>query len=216
MVNLKFLWIYLNLDMMKNSVNLNNTRWLILMAGVLLLGLGIWVILCPFESYLSMSLILAVFIMVTGLLEIVFSLINFKYIEQWGWILLSGLIDFSVGGYLLLYPLITMAVLPIVVGLWLLFRAFSTMLSALELRKIRAVNWGWFLTAGVLLVIVSVIILTNPVFGIINLVYFTGTALILTGIFRILLGWNLPGLGSKTIINPKLSATDQNKDPLEY
>ena len=177
---------------MKTLKYLNVSRWLISAAGVLLLGMGIWVIAYPFESYIFMSLLLAVCIFITGVIEIIFSMINFKFIEEWGWILLSGLIDFSVGGYLLLYPLITMAVLPIIIGLWILFRAFSTILGALEMKKYGLRSWGWYLLAGLLIILLSVFILTNPFFGIINLVYFLGAALIWTGIFRILMGWKLP------------------------
>ena len=190
---------------MKKVNDVNYTRWLISTAGVLLLGLGIWVIVCPFESYLSMALILAAVILVTGILEILFSVLNFKSIEDWGWILLSGLIDFAVGGYLLLYPLITMAVLPVVIGLWLLFRSFSTILSGLELRRYKVPHWGWYLVAGLLLIILSLAILTNPIFGIINLVYFTGVSLIWAGIFRISLGFKLPKMLNRNSIIVKNS-----------
>ena len=185
-----------------NSIN-NTTAywWLILAAGVLLFGLGIWVIIYPFESYLSISLILAICVFITGILEITFSVVNFKSIESWGWILLSGLIDFSIGGYLFLYPLITMAILPVIVGFWLLFRGFTAISSSIELRSYGLKEWGWFLGLGTVLVLLSVLILTNPVFGIINLVFWTGISLVWAGLFRILVALKLRKLSEITVVN---------------
>lgn len=165
--------------------------WLILLAGILLIGFGVWVIASPVVSYISISKVLAFCILATGIFEIIFALVNFKSIESWGWVLVSGLIDFSIGGYLFLYPLITMVILPIIVGLWLLFRGALSIANAIDLRAYGFNEWGWVLFAGILIVILAFVILTNPIFGVINIIIWTACAFIWAGVFRIILALKL-------------------------
>jgi len=175
-----------------NSIDTTTSFWwLILAAGLLLFGLGIWVILRPFESYLSISVVLSICILTTGIFEITFSLLNFRAIDNWGWIMLSGLIDFSIGGYLFLYPLLTMIILPVIIGLWLLFRGIAAISSAIELRSNKFKLWGWLLAGGIVLILLAILILANPVFGVINLVFWTGASLIWAGIFKIIIAMRL-------------------------
>jgi uncharacterized membrane protein HdeD (DUF308 family) len=61
-----------------------NYWWLILLSGVLLIIVGIWVISSPIESYLSLSLLFAWGILLTGIFEIIFAVSNRKSMDSWG------------------------------------------------------------------------------------------------------------------------------------
>lgn len=48
--------------------------WLFLLTGILLTGTGIWIFASPAEAYLSLSILFAVGIFVTGVLETLFAI----------------------------------------------------------------------------------------------------------------------------------------------
>jgi len=162
-----------------------NHWWLILLAGILLIGLGVWVIASPLESYLSLSLAFAIIILGTGIFEILFSVVNHKSMDGWGWILAGGLFDVIIGSYLVYYPAITMGILPLIVGFWLLFRGIMSIGNAFEVRSYGFPDWGWLLLTGIVITLIAIIILVNPAFGVMNIIIWTGLAFIFAGLFRI-------------------------------
>ena len=165
--------------------------WLVLFAGVLLIGLGVWVVSSPFQSYLSLSLLFAACVVAAGLFELTFSIVNHKIMNGWGWMLAGGMIDVFVGGYLFYYPLITMIILPLIVGFWLLFRGIMAIGNALDVRSYGFGDWRWLLFTGVTIILLALLILVNPDFGIFNIIVWTGLAFIFAGIFRIYLSLKL-------------------------
>lgn len=159
--------------------------WLILMAGMVLIGLGVWIIASPFQSFLSLSKIFAMGILATGIFEIVFALNNHKSIETWGWTLVSGLVDLFVGGYLFLNPLITMVVLPVIIGFWMLFRGVFAIGNSIDMRAYGFWDWRWLLASAIFVILLACLILGNLAFGVVNMIVWTGLAFICAGIFRI-------------------------------
>lgn len=165
--------------------------WMIRSVGILFVFLGIWIIFSGQQSYYLLSLLLALGILASGILEMLFAFLNRKSISEWCWIFAGGLIDFALGAYLLNYPLISMIVMPMVIGMWLLFRSFMTMDSNIALSVIGIRNWIWVIVISILLILPSLIILINPYFGMINVVIYTGAAFLASGIFRIIFSQQL-------------------------
>ncbi|MNL24488.1 hypothetical protein D3C87_1459230 [compost metagenome] len=159
--------------------------WLMFSAGVLFIGLGIWILVSPVASYLSLSLLFAFGMIFSGFFEVIFAIGNYKTLHGWGWTLAAGLIDLFLGLYLLNLPLLTMVIMPIIIGLWMLFRGCMAIGSSLELRAYGVLDWVWLLVTGILIVILSLLIIGHPLFAAINLVMWTAFALILSGVFRI-------------------------------
>nr|WP_121272019.1 DUF308 domain-containing protein [Pedobacter schmidteae] len=165
--------------------------WLMFCAGILFLGLGAWILASPVSSYLSLSLLFAFGMIFSGLFELVFAIGNRKRLHGWGWTMTGGLIDVVLGSYLLNYPLLTMVVMPVIIGLWMLFRGFMAIGNSIELRAYGVLDWVWLLLTGILIVVLSLLIIGHPLFAAINIVMWTAFAFILSGIFRIFLSLQL-------------------------
>ncbi|MGB3345175.1 MAG: HdeD family acid-resistance protein [Aequorivita sp.] len=165
--------------------------WLSLILGVLFILLGIWVIRTPLASYISLSMLFSVFIFISGIFGIVFSISNRKEMEGWGWHLTGGILDLMIGSLLVLHPAITMTILPFFVGFWILFRGVFGIGLSFQLRSFGVPNWGLLLVFGILTVLFSFLLLLNPVFTGLGIVYMTAFAFIVMGIFRIILAFNL-------------------------
>lgn len=168
--------------------------WLMLLAGILFIGLGVWVLASPVDSYLALSQLFSFGMLFAGIFEVVFSIGNRKTLQGWGWTLAGGMIDFLMGGYLLNYPLLSMIVMPLILGLWMLFRGCLAIGSSLELRAYGVLDWIWLLVTGILILILSFLIIGSPLFAAINIVAWTAFAFILSGIFRIYLSLQLKKL----------------------
>jgi uncharacterized membrane protein HdeD (DUF308 family) len=177
-----------------------NYWWLFLMTGILLIVVGIWVFSSPLASYLSLSLFFAFGILFTGIFEIIFALSNRKTMDNWGWTLASGILDLVIGFYLFSYPSLSMAVLPLILGFWLLFRGFSAIGAAIDMRSFGDKNWGWLLILGTGIIFFGIMVLVNPAFGAANIIIWTGSAFIIAGIFRIYLAFKLRKI--KKLVHP--------------
>ncbi|WP_316766443.1 HdeD family acid-resistance protein [Pedobacter frigiditerrae] len=171
--------------------------WLLYASGVLFVFLGSWIIVSPQKSYLFLSLLLAIGLLTTGLFESLYSIFHIRKIKDWGWIFIGGLIDAILGVYLLNYPLIAIILMPFVIGIWMLFRAFMTVSSSIALKTIGVKGWLWLLVTSMVLILPSILILINPFAELINIVFITGIAFVLSGIFRIIFSQRLKSLMPK-------------------
>ncbi|RTL57261.1 MAG: HdeD family acid-resistance protein [Sphingobacteriales bacterium] len=165
--------------------------WLLLLTGLLLTAVGIWVFASPAAAYLSLSVLFGASILTIGFFETVFAITASKSMKGWGWTLASGLLDIVIGSYLLVYPTVTMAILPFVLGFWLLFRGFSAIGFSFDLKSYGDLNWGWFLLLAIGIIIFAFMILAVPAFGVANIIAWTGLSFIFAGVFRIILAFSL-------------------------
>ena len=168
--------------------------WMHLLIGILFIIMGIWVISTPIASYLSLSIFFSVLMFVSGLFELIFAISNAKNIEGWGWYLTAAIIDFVIGVILISYPGITAAILPFFVAFWVMFKGFSAIGVALEMRHYKAGMWGWMLFFGIIAIIFAFMIIDNPAIGGLSIVYLTAFAFFSIGIFRIALALKLRSL----------------------
>nr|WP_321227933.1 DUF308 domain-containing protein [uncultured Psychroserpens sp.] len=165
--------------------------WISLLIGVLYIIAGVWVFQTPLASYVSLSIVFSVFIFISGISQIVFSISNKSDIQGWGWYLAGGILDLIIGVLLISHPLMTMAILPFYVGFWLLFQGFMAIGLSFQFKSVDVPNWGWLLFLGLLTIVFSFLLLANPVFAGLSIVYMTAMAFITAGVFRIFLAFGL-------------------------
>lgn len=165
--------------------------WISLLLGILYLFAGLWVFRTPIESFITLSILFSAFILVSGIFEITFSLVGRKEIPGWGWYLIGGILDLIIGALLLAHPQMTIVVLPFFVGFWLLFRSVMAIGFAFQLNSYGVTGWGWLLFIGILTLIFSILLLANPIFAGLSIIFMTGSAFLFMGIFRIFLAFDL-------------------------
>lgn len=168
--------------------------WLLLINGLLLIGLGIWVIRSPFQSYLALSWLFAVGLIGTGVLDIVFAGTN-RHSKRWIWWLLAGIADIIVGAFLFDNRLLTIILLPLVVGLWTFYKGFMAIGDSLHIRSYPFGDWRRLLFLALLAVVMASLLLLCPVIGIENIFLFSGLAFIAAGLFRVYLSLKLRRIG---------------------
>lgn len=174
--------------------NIINHWWLILLAGILLVVLGIWIIVSPFQSFFDISIPISAGMIATGILEMIFSIRNRKSIKGWIWLLTSGIIDSFIGLCLYNFSFVTMVMLPLIISIWILFRGIVATGYALYIRSYGIKSWRWLACIAITIILLTLLIQLYPVYGIKTLISYTGIGFILSGMFRVYLAFKLKQL----------------------
>ena len=137
-----------------------------------------------------------------------FSIRNRKILQGWGWYLVGGLLSLAAGIILIIYPGISIVILPFVVGFTLLFLSFLLMGYSFEMKNLGILNWGYAAILSVLGVILSFMLIVSPLISGISLVTITGVSFTIIGASSIALSFDLRKVKK---IPEKISSELKNK-----
>lgn len=171
--------------------------WVSLLLGIFYILVSLLLMFTPMASYVALSILFAVFMFVTGTLEIIFSVSNKGNLSSWGWYLASGILDLIIGIYLMANVGLSMEVLPFVVAFWLMFRGFSACAYSVDMKRYGSHGWGWYMAFGIIAIICSIAIIWQPAVGALATVYLIAYALLFMGVFRFMLSFELKDLHKK-------------------
>jgi len=175
---------------MKNDL-LNSVKetvkywWISLLIGLLAIGLGIWCFAAPGTTLTLLSALFIAGFLISGIFEIIFAVTNKNSLNGWGWTLASGIISTVFALMLLLLPIESILVLIYFVGFWIMFQSFWGIGVSIDLQREGVKGWGWLLALAILGVILSILLITNPLFASGFIVSIFAIALIAYGILRI-------------------------------
>ncbi|AIM39236.1 membrane protein [Sphingobacterium sp. ML3W] len=182
------------LEKIKSSVK----HWYIpLILGILFILVGIWVSRTPLAAYLTLAIIFATTFLVAGILEIIYAIVNRNTLNHWVWELISGIIGLFLGFLLISNPAISMVALSLYVGFGILFYSITGIGKALELKKHGFKGWIYTMIIGVAGLILSFIMIWNPVFGGMTIVFYTSFSFIILGVLNIFLSIKMKGLNKR-------------------
>lgn len=172
--------------------------YLPLIAGIIFILIAVWTFAAPGASFLALAFLFSFGFVFSGAIEVAFSVANRKELENWGWMLVFGLVTFIVGILLFVNPALSAATLAIYIGFLVLFRSIAAVSTALDMRSYGVRNWGYPTFFGILGVIFSFILIWNPVLAGLTIVFWTGMALLMSGIFSIMFSLQLRKLHTLT------------------
>ena len=168
--------------------------WMSLILGILYIGVAICLMFAPLGSYIALSIVFSISMLISGLLEIFFAISNKKQVSSWGWYLAGGIIDLILGVYLVVYPMVSMEIIPFIIAFWLMFRGFSATGYSMDLKRYGTREWGWYMAFGILAILCSLLILWQPAVGALYAVYMISFTFLIIGLFRIMLSFELKNL----------------------
>ena len=159
--------------------------WINLLLGLLFVSLGIWVLITPLTSYVSLTIFFSLALATAGAFEIFAAIFYRKGIKNWRRYLTGGVIDLVVGGYLLFSPLITMAVLPYILAFWMLYKGVMIIGISSKLNSRNYSSWVLTLAYGLTIMVYAFLIMIYPNFGGMSIVYAMALAFVTLGMFNI-------------------------------
>lgn len=179
---------------MEKKVKFTKNWWVLSIVGILITILGFWVYNNPIENYIGLSVLFSIIIFISGISEMFFAITNSKHIKGWGWLFSSGIFDLIIGLILLTNESLSMEILPIVFGIWLIFRGISQISKGILLKEALLKNWGWSIAGGLLVIIFGVMVSFSPQFGATSIIIWTSLTLILLGMATLLFSFIIKNL----------------------
>src|SRR5690606_39163047 len=174
------------------TVNNAVKHWyLFLIIGLIFTAIGCWVFATPLQSFITLAMLFSLSFLISGFFEIIFAVSNRNEVDNWGWMLVSGIISFILGAIMISHPQISMATLPLYIGIVVLFRSFMAISTAIDLQNYTHANSTGLLLLGILGLVFSFVMLWNPAFAGMTLVFWTAAAFVSIGIFNIYLAFRL-------------------------
>ena len=165
--------------------------WLPLLFGVIFIMMGVWILKTPEESMKRIMTAIGVIAIMSGTAQVIFTFIKHRGIPGWGFQLLGGAVDLTVGIILVIDPSFLLKVVSIVVAIWLFINGVTHLLSAGREREKRDRLWSWEMVFGVILVLLALMFVWHPLALGITITIWIALAFIVLGLFRVLLTFRL-------------------------
>ena len=157
--------------------------WLYMLCGILCVAAGITVFAYPMGSYMTLGLIFGFLMLIVGALQLIVAASSGNFFAMRGYLIVGGILDVILGIFLCINPSVTMLLMPILLGIWMLYHSFIIMAFGGDMATFNVSGNGWIVAGGVLLMLFAIFILVNPMSaGVATIVVLTGLGLILFGI----------------------------------
>lgn len=156
--------------------------WLMMIAGLLCLAMGIVVFVFPLESYVTLSILFGVLMLLVGATQLVVAATSGNYLATRGYMIVGGVLDLILGIFLCIYPYVTLVVLPIMMGIWMMYHSFIIIAFGSDMETFRIADSGLVIVGGIILLLLSILVLVNPLgAGVTTVVIIAGIGLLVFG-----------------------------------
>ena len=160
--------------------------WLAAIVGVVAVAVGFIVLINPIASYLTAAVWLGVAIFVSGIMSLIISLTSDNVIVRRGWAIFASIIDTIIGVMLMFNIWFTISVIPIIFGIWLLYRGAISLMQGLDLKRFDVRDAGWMIFGSVVMMAIAIIVLWLPMtLGVEAVILFMAIAFIVYGVSMI-------------------------------
>ena len=166
-----------------------------MIAGLLCIIMGIVVFVFPLQSYVTLAILFGVLMLVVGATQLIVAYSSGNYLAMRGYMLVGGALDLILGIFLCVYPDVTLLVVPVLMGLWLMYHSFMIIALGGDMETFNINGSGLVIVGGIFLLILSFLVLVNPMsVGTATVVIFAGAGLLLFGILTLALSFKLKNI----------------------
>lgn len=159
--------------------------WLLVIRGIIATLFGMAILLWPGLTLLTAAVVFALFILISGVIDIVTSIMSISKNSTWWLTMLLGIVQVAAGAYIAQRPQITLAILILVIGFVLVVRGLFEFIAAFDFHgSMRAL----LIVVGVVTTLAGVFVLRNPVSGGLAFAWVLGVYGLIAGPIAIALG----------------------------
>lgn len=154
--------------------------WMYLAVGIATILFGFVAVINPAQTFLSLGFFFGLYLLVSGIIDIVTSLSAARTKQLWAFGLLLGAIQALIGIYILQRPGLAFNTFIVIIALGLFVRGVVHAVEAFD-SKYDAVFRTWQAIAAVVSVLASVFVWRYPVQGTLAFVWILGVFAIING-----------------------------------
>ena len=140
----------------------NGVKWGLIIRGLFGLALGIFIFARPFESVAALALVIAIWALGDGIVNIVHAFELRPIVKHWWALLLSGIISVCFGiAAFYYYPALSLTFAVIWTAMWLLTAGVIGLYVSAQERS-AGLSWGWTLVWSIVAVVGGVYAVMHP------------------------------------------------------
>ena len=140
----------------------NQTKWALLLRGLLSLAVGIVIIWRPMSSVLALALVIALWSLFDGTVGIVRSFSLRGIVQHWWVVLIAGIVGVAFGVAALYYfPGLSLTFAVVWTAYWLTISGVIAAYIAWQERSL-GLSWGWTMAFAVVAIAGGVVAFMNP------------------------------------------------------
>ena len=162
---------------------------LIVLRGLLGIAIGIIALVQPLATVGALVLLFAIYSVAEGIAALVSAVRAARARQKWGWLLFLGFVSLGAAAAALLMPLIAIGVFLLILAFWAIVGGGALLFAAFRL-PIDHGRW-WLATAGLLSLVWGILLLVEPVAGVLALTLWFGAYTLGFGIILVILGLTL-------------------------
>lgn len=179
-------------DIYEKTERLIKHWWLSLVVGIVAVAVGFVVLVHPAESYYTFALWLGIVVLLSGIAGVVQALSTKNYFVRRGWIVLAAVADIIIGIVLMFSSMLSAVAMPILLGVWLLYRGCAMLMQGFDLRSFGVRDAGWVMFYAAVIIAIAIAILWMPAtLGVEAVILFVAIAFITYGVSMVSLGFRL-------------------------
>ena len=172
---------------------IGRTWWVLLFVGIVSAVVGVLLVLRPAGSTWVLAILLAVYLIVSGIFSIVRAFASGLPGSYRALLIIGGAIGLLLGLLMLRFgPDEKIEILGIFVGVWFLFAGIAALFGAAEVSQGR----GWSIFNGVVYLIAGIVLLVTP-YAVEIFVWVAGIWLIVLGLFEVITAFQVKAAASR-------------------
>lgn len=136
--------------------------WSLVIRGLIGIALGAFIIWRPIESVAAFALVIAIWALVNGIVQIAHAFEVRAVFPQWWVLLLGGIVGVAFGiAAFYYYPTLSLTFAVTWTAWWLLLTGGIAIFVSMQERQLE-LPWGWTLVYGIASIVTSVVAFMNP------------------------------------------------------
>jgi len=163
--------------------------WFAVALGVVMLGVGIWLIVSPKEALSTITVVVGILLLLDGVIAICGSI--FGGGEGRGLLAIIGILSAIAGLILIKKPFDTLVVLVLIVGIWLIVVGVARFAETLSEPGDRGMN----IFISIVDIIAGIVLLAVPHIGVSTFAVIFGILLVIRGLLFIVGGFAFRSIG---------------------
>lgn len=157
--------------------------WLLLIGGLISLVMGVLAISWPSKTVVVVAVLFAIYLIVSGIFEIVRSFSSGLTGGTRVLLLITGVLSVILGVFAIRSATLNAVdLLGIFVGIAFIFRGFASLFMGFDSKEGR----GWNIFFGLIMLVGGVVVLSQPALSLVTLAWVVGIWLMVIGIYEII------------------------------
>jgi uncharacterized membrane protein HdeD (DUF308 family) len=165
---------------------LHENWWVIAIRGVLGIIFGLIALFMPGVTIVSLVLVFAAYMLVDGAFSIAGAIRARGRNNQWGWLVLNGIISIITGILAFLWPLVTAVAFVLLIAIWSIVAGAVQLASAYRMRKGER-GRGLLAFSGIVSILFGALLILSPIIGAVVLTWWIGAYVLVSSIILLVI-----------------------------